>query len=85
MAISHDQPGFQALLKGFRFPRSIILCAVWAYHRFALRLRDVEDPLTGRGVAVRDIWPDADHRAHTGLNHRSEASRRRTRRRDTTN
>jgi hypothetical protein len=30
-------------LKGFRFPRSVIGYAVWAYHRFALGLRDVED------------------------------------------
>ena len=42
----------QPRLKGFRFPRSIISCAVWAYHRFALSLRDVEDLLTERGVIV---------------------------------
>ena len=34
--------GFSGL-KSFRFPRSIIGYAVWAYHRFALSLRDVED------------------------------------------
>ncbi len=28
-------------LKGFRFPRSVIGYAVWAYHQFALSLRDV--------------------------------------------
>jgi putative transposase len=39
-------------LKGFRFPRSIISYAVWAYHRFALSLRDVEDILAERGVIV---------------------------------
>ena len=39
-------------LKGFRFPRSIISYAVWAYHRFALSLRDVEDLLAERGVIV---------------------------------
>ncbi len=39
-------------LKGFRFPRSIISYAVWAYHRFALSLRDVEDLLAKRGVIV---------------------------------
>jgi putative transposase len=38
--------------KGFRFPRSIISYAVWAYHRFALSLRDVEDLLAERGVVV---------------------------------
>ena len=39
-------------LKGFRFPRSVIGCAVWAYHRFALSLRDFEDLLAERGVTV---------------------------------
>ena len=39
-------------LKGFRFPRSVIGYAVWAYHRFALSLRDVEDLLASRGIAV---------------------------------
>jgi len=39
-------------LKGFRFPRSVISYAVWAYHRFALSLRDVEDLLAERGVIV---------------------------------
>jgi putative transposase len=42
----------QLRLKGFRFPRSVISYAVWAYHRFALRLRDVEDLLAERGVIV---------------------------------
>ena len=36
-------------LKGFRFPRSVIGYAVWAYHRFAFSLRDVEDLLVARG------------------------------------
>ncbi|WP_055662570.1 IS6 family transposase, partial [Jannaschia seosinensis] len=39
-------------LKGNRFPRTVIGYAVWAYHRFALSLRDVEDLLPERGVAV---------------------------------
>lgn len=39
-------------LKGFRFPRSVIGYAVWAYHRFALSLRDVEDFLAPRGITV---------------------------------
>ena len=42
----------QPRLKGFRFPRSIISYAVWAYHRFALSLRDVEDLLAERGIIV---------------------------------
>ncbi len=39
-------------LKGFRFPREIIVYAVWAYHRFALSTADVEDLLDERGVTV---------------------------------
>ena len=39
-------------LKGYRFPRSVIGYAVWAYHRFALSLRDVEDLLAERGIEV---------------------------------
>ncbi|KGB80810.1 transposase [Rhodovulum sp. NI22] len=39
-------------LKGFRSPRSVIGYTVWAYHRFALSLRDVEDLLAARGIAV---------------------------------
>ncbi len=39
-------------LKGFRFPRSVIGYAVWAYHRLALSLRDVENLLASRGIAV---------------------------------
>ncbi|MFG6511368.1 MULTISPECIES: IS6 family transposase [unclassified Sulfitobacter] len=42
----------QLRLKGFRFPRSIISYAVWAYHRFALSLRDVEELLAERRVIV---------------------------------
>ena len=39
-------------LKGYRFPRTVIGYAVWAYHRFALSLRDVEDLLAEREVVV---------------------------------
>ena len=42
----------QPRLKDFRSLRSIISYAVWAYHRFALSLRDVEDWLAERGVIV---------------------------------
>lgn len=42
----------QPRLKGYRFPRSVISYAVWAYHRFALSLRDVEDLLAERGIMV---------------------------------
>lgn len=45
-------PVSQLRLKGHRFPRSVISYAVWAYHRFALSLRDVEDLLAERGVIV---------------------------------
>ncbi|MCV6598664.1 MAG: IS6 family transposase [Mangrovicoccus sp.] len=39
-------------IKGFRFPRSVIGYGVWAYHRFALSLRDVEDLMAERGITV---------------------------------
>ena len=39
-------------LKGFRFPRSVISYAVWAYHLFALSAADVEDLLAERGIVV---------------------------------
>lgn len=38
--------------KGFRLPRTVIGDAVWAYHRFALSLRDSEDLLASRGIIV---------------------------------
>jgi hypothetical protein len=37
---------------GYRFPREIIRQAIWLYLRFTLSLRDVEDLLAQRGVAV---------------------------------
>lgn len=39
-------------IKGFRFTRAVIGYSVWADHRFALSLRDVEDLLASRGVRV---------------------------------
>jgi putative transposase len=38
--------------KGHRFPPEIIAYVVWSYFRFPLRLRDVEDLLTARGIIV---------------------------------
>jgi putative transposase len=37
---------------GHRFPPEIISYAVWAYHRFCVSLRDVEDLLAERGIIV---------------------------------
>ena len=37
---------------GYRFPSQIISYAVWAYHRFCLSFRDVEDLLAARGIIV---------------------------------
>src|SRR6516162_2711012 len=37
---------------GYRFPSAIISYAVWAYHRFCLSFRDVEDLLAERGITV---------------------------------
>ncbi len=45
-------PAEMPRLKGYRFPREIIVYAVWAYHRFALSTADVEDLLAERGVIV---------------------------------
>jgi putative transposase len=41
-----------ALYRGYRFPPEIISYAVWLYPRFSLSLRDVEELLAERGVAV---------------------------------
>ena len=38
--------------KGYRFPLEIIQQAIWLYLRFTLSLRDVEDLLAERGIAV---------------------------------
>ena len=37
---------------GYRFPSEIISYTIWAYHRFCLSFRDVEDLLAERGVTV---------------------------------
>jgi len=37
---------------GYRFPPAIIQQAIWLYVRFTLSLRDVEDLLAERGIAV---------------------------------
>jgi putative transposase len=39
-------------LKGYRFPRPVVSFAVWAYYRFAMSLRDVEDLMAARGVLI---------------------------------
>ena len=38
--------------RGYRFPTEIISYSVWAYYRFNLSLRDVEDLLAERGIEV---------------------------------
>src|SRR5271157_2868527 len=50
-------PGSRTRMKkisysGYRFPPEIIQQAIWFYLRFTLSLRDVEDLLAERGVAV---------------------------------
>ena len=37
---------------GYRFPSEIISYAIWAYHRFCLSFRDVEDLLAERSILV---------------------------------
>ena len=38
--------------KRHRFPRAVIVHAVWLYFRFTLSLRDVEEILARRGIDV---------------------------------
>jgi putative transposase len=38
--------------RGYRFPAEIINQAVWLYHWFSLRLREVELILAAQGVVV---------------------------------
>ena len=38
--------------RGYRYPTEIISYAVWLYYRFSVSLRDVEELLAERGVAV---------------------------------
>jgi len=38
--------------KRHRYPSAIISHAVWLYHRFCLRFREVEELLAERGIAV---------------------------------
>jgi len=40
------------LYKRHRFPAEIIQYAVWLYHRFNLRHRDIEDLLAKKGILV---------------------------------
>jgi transposase len=46
------KPKQSGAFSGHRFPPEIIAYAVWAYHRFPMSLRDVEDLLAARGVVV---------------------------------
>ena len=46
------KPKQSGAFSGHRFPPEIIGYAVWAYYRFSLSLRDVEDLLAARGVVV---------------------------------
>jgi putative transposase len=45
-------PTISTPLNGFRHPREIISYAVWAYFRFSMSLRDVEDVVAKRGLIV---------------------------------
>ena len=42
-----------ATYPGYRFPATVISHAVWLYHVFSLRLRDVELILAERGIISR--------------------------------
>ena len=45
--------------RGYRFPPEIIHQAIWLYLRFTLSLRDVEDLLAERGMALASRVPSA--------------------------
>jgi hypothetical protein len=45
----HQEP---SSYRGYRYSAEIISYAVWLYFRFSLSLRDVEELLAERGVAV---------------------------------
>ena len=58
-------------LAGYRFPLSVIGHAVWLYHRYALRYRDVEELLFERGIevsreSIRAWWPLDEMRVVVG-------------------
>ena len=38
--------------KRYRYPASIISCAVWQYHRFNLSFRAIQEQLAYRGIIV---------------------------------
>jgi putative transposase len=46
------KPKHSGAFKGHCFPPEIIAYAVWAYYRFPMSLRDVEDLLAERGIIV---------------------------------
>ena len=48
--VERDVPA--ALYRRHRFPAEVIVHCVWLYHRFTVSLRDVEELMTERGVAV---------------------------------
>ena len=51
MAMNTDILPNQAF-KRHRYPKEVISHAVWAYYRFSMSLRDVEDLLAERGIQV---------------------------------
>jgi len=48
-------PATRSAFAGFRFPPDVIVLAVRWYLRFGLSYRDVEEPLTERGVEVDNV------------------------------
>jgi putative transposase len=48
----HETPTSVLRLRGFQFPREIIVYTVWSYHRVAMSTADVEDLVAERGVIV---------------------------------
>ena len=50
-----NTPSDMLRLTGFRFPREIIVYAVWAYNRSVSSTADIEDLLAERGVIVTTL------------------------------
>jgi putative transposase len=52
IGMSMNIPSQMLRLKGFRYPREVIVYAVSGYYRFVLSRADVEDVLAMRGASV---------------------------------
>lgn len=72
------KPKHSGAFKCHRFPPEIIVYAVWAYYRFSMSLRDVEDLLAERGIIVSyetiRKWVSKFGRRYTNANRRGRTN-----------